>query len=607
MLDKLLTYYENELQEFDDLAEHFSRKYPEAAGYLVVDPNNEAPHVSRLIQGIALLNAGMKRKLDDEMPGVDNALLAFLYPHFEMPIPSAAIIQCLAKDGLTKQFIIPKNSLLETSPEDGDICCFRTCYDNYILPVEVVDACLLHDKSFVPKLPPSVNAQSVLRLELRCTDNDIRFSQLEVDKLRFFLSGPSNHTHKIYEMLFNDTATISITTADDIANPLFISNKNLAAVGFTEEETLLVDSKRSFSGYRLLTEFSIFPEKFLFFDIKNLSSHIKNCGNNLVLHFFFNSTQEDVDFTIDKDNFMLGCTPLINLFTRNAEPIQLTGKTYEYPVIADARNPYQYEICQVTKAVVLDSNGKEAEYMPFFGIEHADDSIALGGYYHTTRTKHIESAEGGDEIQSDLHISFVNQDGSPLLLNDLVTHMEILCSNGLNVRKLFLGGNIPKLQFVNSGAPIANVTWAVSPTPYHIPILASKTQKIIMSHLALNHSSLLDKNGAGLKNLLDIYDFGDNQIIKKAIHSIMQVNAHKIVRFLPDNAVTAAVQGNEIKLILSDIEIANSNLYLFLFVIYHFLTLYSSINSFVELSIICYRRGTEIYRWQPKLGWGSTL
>jgi len=602
MRNKLISYYENELREFNHLSELFAHKYPESAGYLSVDPNNEAPHVSRLIQGVALLNARLKYKLDNEMPGVDNALLTLLYPHFEMPIPSAAIIQCLAKDGLTKQYTIPKNTVLETSPEDGDVCRFSTSYDNYILPVKVVDARLLHDKNFAPKPPPNVHAHCLLRLELRCIDKDMNFSQLNINQLRFFLNGASSLTQKIYEMLFNHTNMISVTTGTDIDNPVFINKSHLSPVGFAEEHDLFPNNKRSFNGYRLLTEFSVLPEKFLFFDITNLSSSLENCGNSLVLHFYFGSAQEDIDFTIGADNFMLGCAPVINLFPRAAEPISLTGKVSKYNITADAREPLHYTVCQVTNAVVSDTDGNVVEYVPFFGIQYSGNTN-LCGYYHISRAQSHDKTEP----HMDLKISLVNHDGSPLALDELILHLKTLCCNGPHVRKLFLGGNIPRLQFIDSASAVSHIKWVTTPTTYHPAIISTKTQAALISHLSLNHNSLLDQNGVGLKNLLTLYNFADNQIIKKGIQSIMQIDVRKVVHFLPDNLVTAAVQGNEITIILSNAEIPYSHLYLFLTIIHDFLTLYSSINSFVELVIVCYHRNTEIFRWRPKLGWKSVL
>ncbi|NMS24777.1 type VI secretion system baseplate subunit TssF, partial [Vibrio parahaemolyticus] len=45
-------------------------------------------------------------------------------------------------------------------------------------------------------------------------------------------------------------------------------------VGFEEDEAMLPYTKRSFAGYRLLTEYFAFPYKFLFFDVFGLDRAI---------------------------------------------------------------------------------------------------------------------------------------------------------------------------------------------------------------------------------------------------------------------------------------------------------------------------------------------
>ncbi|MDA6077181.1 type VI secretion system baseplate subunit TssF [Edwardsiella anguillarum] len=43
--------------------------------------------------------------------------------------------------------------------------------------------------------------------------------------------------------------------------------------------------------------------------------------------------------TIDASTFRLGCTPVVNLFRQRAEPLQITHRKTEYPIIPDVRRP----------------------------------------------------------------------------------------------------------------------------------------------------------------------------------------------------------------------------------------------------------------------------
>jgi len=55
---------------------------------------------------------------------------------------------------------------------------------------------------------------------------------------------------------------------------VILDSASLRPVGFAPEEGMLPYPPRSPVGYRLLTEFFVFPEKFLFFQIENLAAKV---------------------------------------------------------------------------------------------------------------------------------------------------------------------------------------------------------------------------------------------------------------------------------------------------------------------------------------------
>src|SRR5882724_6683402 len=113
MTEELFPYYERELVFIRQLAHEFARKFPKQAGRLLLEPDRSTdPHVERLIEAFALLNARVHHKLDDEFPELTDALLGVLYPHYLAPIPSMAIVQFVvdpARAGLPDGFLIDKN------------------------------------------------------------------------------------------------------------------------------------------------------------------------------------------------------------------------------------------------------------------------------------------------------------------------------------------------------------------------------------------------------------------------------------------------------------------------------------------------------------------
>src|ERR1700722_17164686 len=94
MSEVLFPYYERELLFVRKFAQEFARRYPAAAGRLMLDGGRSAdPHIERLIESFAPLTGRVQHKLDDEFPELTDALLSVLYPHYLSPIPSMAIVQ----------------------------------------------------------------------------------------------------------------------------------------------------------------------------------------------------------------------------------------------------------------------------------------------------------------------------------------------------------------------------------------------------------------------------------------------------------------------------------------------------------------------------------
>ena len=78
-MEKLLPYYERELSQLRRAGAEFAGRYPQLAGRLQIRGETCAdPHVERLIQACAFLNAGVAQRLDDGHARFTEALLGML-------------------------------------------------------------------------------------------------------------------------------------------------------------------------------------------------------------------------------------------------------------------------------------------------------------------------------------------------------------------------------------------------------------------------------------------------------------------------------------------------------------------------------------------------
>src|ERR1700688_654163 len=168
MADELLSYYNRELAYLRTLGAESAEAHPKIAGRLRITGDAvEDPHVSRLLEGVAFLNARIRHKLDDEFPELTEGLLSQLYPHYLAPIPSMAIVQFRAQRDLTEGYRMGVGTEIETEPVGGELCRFRTTQDHTLWPIEIESASLTGRPLIGPANPRAGGAVAVVRLSLR--------------------------------------------------------------------------------------------------------------------------------------------------------------------------------------------------------------------------------------------------------------------------------------------------------------------------------------------------------------------------------------------------------------------------------------------------------
>ncbi|MBV8168444.1 MAG: type VI secretion system baseplate subunit TssF, partial [Alphaproteobacteria bacterium] len=284
--DSLLAYFNRELAALRVLAGEFAERHPKIAGRLRLTKDTvDDPHVSRLLEGVAFLGARVQHRLDDEFPELTDGLLSVLYPHYLAPIPSVAITRFAASPDLQVAAHLPSGLAVEAEPVGSEACLFRTAYPLTLWPVEIEAVKLSGMPLPAPPNPAAAQAVACLRIGLRCTNPAMTFTELGLDKLRVFLGG--EHGAQLLELLL--AHKVSVALADDLADPhpVILPPDMLQAVGFAAEEALFPWPARSFSGFRLLTEYFAAREKFQFIDICRLDAKtLVSAGNRMDIFIY---------------------------------------------------------------------------------------------------------------------------------------------------------------------------------------------------------------------------------------------------------------------------------------------------------------------------------
>jgi len=605
MTDELLDYYKQELEYFRLVAPEFARAHQAIAGRLRMSEEEiDDPHVQRLIQACAFLNARTRRKIDDDFPEISQALLQVLSPHYVVPFPSAAIVRfALPEDQseLVQGFSIPRGATLETEPIDGDPCRFRTCYPVTVWPLALRRAGV-HRAMPLPATRWKERARSVIRLELSTYSQEVSISAIDCGRLRFFLNAPAHLVYQLYESIFNNALGVVVSAQSQKKPPLVLERDCIRQVGFERAEALVDHSARSFPAYQLMTEYFAFPEKFLFFDLVGLDRE--------ALRQFHGEQAIAVDIWMDRhidvlerfvtaEAFQLGCTPAVNLFPQRAESIRLTHTESEYRIIPDARRPQAYEVHSIDRVIALSPDNEEVEFFPFYSLAHQRfEGGRAGRFWHASRRPAV--ADDGMSHSNDLFLSLVDTEFTPAAAADWTVDVMTTC---LNPRQLPFGGGQPEFR-LSSGGPLQKITCLTPPTETRRPVYQAGTLWRLISHLSLNYLSLVSRDGSAepLREILKLYDVTDSGETRNMIGGLLKVSTERAVARLGGPVRGGVCRGLRVTLHFDEDRFTGRGVYLFGAILERFLGVYASLNSFTQTVVTTTRREGLLREWPPRAG-----
>lgn len=606
MSDELLLYYEKELAYIRQNGAAFAAEHPKIASRLGINAEIiEDPHVSRLIEGFAYLNARIQHKLDDDFPELTDALLSVLYPHYQRPIPSMTIVQFEPdEDKLDASFRVEKNSLLETEQFNGENCRFSTVYETILHPFKLSDAKLIGRPFTTPGAQQFKGAGGVLKLTLSTFKSEITFAETRPDHIRLYLKGQPQHINPLYELLLNKCQAIVMARSESDTQSVRLSPNLIRPVGFNAEDGILPYPEASFIGYRLLTEYFSFPEKFMFIDLTGLAEKIpQDAGDTLELYFYLDESDVELEQNISSQTFQTGCVPVVNLFQHRADPIKLNHTSTEYQIIPDTRRPVGYEIYSVDKVTASSSSGDKESYLPLYGLNHEHQHNEPRAYWFTTRREARLGTFLRDE-GTDVFLSLVDLYFNPNNPDDRTLILETTCSNRDLPSKLPFSADQPRLQSVDGSPPCKRIRCIMQPSATVRPSLRNHARWRLISHLSLNHLSITGRDDAttALREILRLYDFKDSSFNRAQIDSIIQVQTRAISAPLNIDGRTTICRGFEIEITLDDAQLAGSSSYLFATVLEHYFALYCSINSFTRVLVKLKNKEGYLKKCQPRAG-----
>ena len=410
----------------------------------------------------------------------------------------------------------------------------------------------------------------------------------------------------LYLWLFRYLDCVDVIAHGEEGEPILITQLDpsaLQAEGFSINQKLLPTSDQLLDGYRLIQEYYCLPEKFQFFSLRGLDSIAHRAGQNqqvntakaIDLVFRFNRTLEP-HVNVEKHNFRLFCTPVINLFKHDAIPIRADHKQAEYRVMPAGNNPTHYEIYNIDEVMGW---GHQSHHNQLFRRFESFDHFELAPVESKTRyyRERLKPSVSGNGLDS--YITFVNQAENSVFPETETISLDLTCSNRHLPMMLGVGDVCVDTGSSPEFASFGNIT---AVTPSMAPPLDQGFHWRLVSNMSLNYQSLTDQKT--LKAILSTYDYKSYFDRQQALASQHRLDAFDGVTSESEQRLYDGlpVRGQKTRVRLKESHFANEgDMFIFASILNELFALNCTINSFHHLLVHGVEQG-EIYHWQPKSG-----
>jgi len=617
---RLLRYYNQELRYLRELGGEFAREFPKIAARLGMDGLEVAdPYVERLLESSAFLAARVQLKQDAEFPRFSQRLLELVYPNFLAPTPAMMVAQLhpAPDPNLLKAPTIPRDTQLMGPPsaKSSTRCEFRTAQALRLTPLSVAKADYFLNVSDLglSGLNLQQRPRAGVRLRLQVPAG-MAIAQLDMDELCIYLGGQTEVAMRLHELLLSSTIAVLAGPPGNRDARRVLPGHAVQPVGYADDEALLPATLRGFAGTRLLQEYFAFPERFLFISIAGLRAAFQACpANELELVLLLSTPGQGLDGVVDAENFLLNCTPAINLFPKRADRIQIDAGHHEFQVVPDRTTPLDYEVYEVLGLHGYDDQGTEHRFLPLYAPSHA----TLPGqpaYYTAWREPRLMSEQARRDgprsgyIGSEVFVSLVDTSETPWPGTLRQLSVQTRCTN--RDLAVFLGtGSLAEFS-MDIGIPLQSVRAVAGPSRPHTALREGGVAWRFINLLSQNYLSLTESGSgeavASLRDLLSRFPQGDEAAVRRQIEALQGVRTQPVVRRHPAPGPIAFSRGIEVELTVDELGFQGVSAHLFGAAMHHYLARHASMNSFVETSLKSLTRG-EIMRWKPSHGQRALL
>jgi type VI secretion system protein ImpG len=577
----LADYYQNEISYIRSAGADFATKFPKIAKRLDISNSESSdPHVERMIESFAFLCGKLQHQIDDQFPMIASMLLDVLYQPLILPTPSCVMVNFdIDQTRAIKDVncIVPKGTALYSTSYSGDVCTFMTAHDLSLWPMEITSASVVHKEHISGNYTHELN---YLKIVLKYHGSPPIHSP---KKLRFYMQADVLLRGKLFASIFSTEANV-ICKKEHHSTLL----PTISPIGVDDNESLFRYPDTVHSGFRILHEYFFFPDKFYGFDVQ-LTESIDIFGETSL----FIPMSYDVGMPVFAKNFSLFSVPAINLFRKISEPLRLDYKQMEYCLVPDYRRYHTNEIYSIEKIVAVDAGNNDEIYVPeFFACGHHSMFEKHNFYWKSRRKKSIMR----DAFGEDVYISFIDTNFDPQFPMDKIFYAHTLCTNRGVAEQIPANGSLQ----MELSVPTTNIYCINRPTPQKQSIQSGETMWKLISALSLDTLSFKSHGITKLKDILNVFADISHSELSSEIDAISSIENTIQIKRINQQAWLGFIPGTDVEIIF-DASVSNLGLPLSL-VISKFLTSYTSINTFTEVTVKNVSHNGILKKWNHYLG-----
>lgn len=537
--DPILRYFEEEMRYLRETGGEFAAAHPQVARELgMTTPGARDERVEAVYQGFAFLMSRLRHKLDDAFPEITDPLIDNLWPHAGRTIPSMAILECTPRTGEARTLdTLPAGLQVRSTPigTDGTACVYRTTQPVRLLPLEVCDA----------GVRMCADGRTVIRLAFNLLHGEQRLLD-DLSRIRLYLNGDRRTASALYAALTRQVVSIGVRMPhllDGQWQPQ--PTMRFQSAGFGPDTRLWPtdsDARDAELDPELtMLEYFAFPEKFHFVDLCGFNTASVPPGETRIEFEFLLDGRIADNVTFDANSFRLFCTPVINLFELDAQPIRPNAYDREYPVHPPASAGNHIEPYDALSVVAADPrNAMHHEYRPFKEFQHRGGMLRYESperYFHTSIR---QRPTGQREMWVTLGGHLWDEPGG---LPDGHVTVRVLACNGRLPRMALRDSMIT--EPVSAFAGVERVRNLTAPTMPLYPPRGGEYDWNVLSHFNAAGSSELNMMDASvMRGVLSLYDWSpldDNGRRIEAIHYVWFDEETEIVNSRVDRIVNVNV------------------------------------------------------------------